>query len=354
MPIEFRCASCAQTLRVPDDVAGKNARCPSCGAIAVVPGGAPEATAPSANPYGEGAYTPGGSAPYGGYNDPSAPESLNPYSAPVTDPKLDVKVAPVFGGQITNQPTGVDPILNYAWQIWKENLGLLVGVTAVVAVINFGISFATSFVQGAMQANEAPQEALQAVGFVGWLVGQAAQIFLGIGQVQLILKLLRRQPAQFGDLFGGGPIFFWAVLFSIMYGAAVGVGLLLLIVPGVILLLMCWPAYYLLVDRKAGLIDSFSIAATVTKQNWGTAFILWLASIGIMIAGVLALCVGVLFAAPLVSTIWGTAYLMMSGQLSPHGLAPAGYGQAGYGQPGYPYPQYPQPMPGQYYPQQPK
>jgi hypothetical protein len=43
---------------------------------------------------------------------------------------------------------------------------------------------------------------------------------------------------------------------------------------------------------------------------------LGLLAFGIMLAGCAALCVGILFAAPLVTMIAVTAYLMMSGQLS--------------------------------------
>jgi DNA-directed RNA polymerase subunit RPC12/RpoP len=37
MSIEFRCSQCSQLLRVPDNSAGKNARCPKCQALMVVP-----------------------------------------------------------------------------------------------------------------------------------------------------------------------------------------------------------------------------------------------------------------------------------------------------------------------------
>jgi len=37
MPIEFRCDQCNTLLRTPDDTAGKQAKCPSCGAILPVP-----------------------------------------------------------------------------------------------------------------------------------------------------------------------------------------------------------------------------------------------------------------------------------------------------------------------------
>jgi hypothetical protein len=58
----------------------------------------------------------------------------------------------------------------------------------------------------------------------------------------------------------------------------------------------------------------------MTEGNWGTAFLLALLSVGIYLLGIAALCVGVLFAAPLVSMMWVVAYLMMSGQLSPYPL----------------------------------
>ena len=49
-----------------------------------------------------------------------------------------------------------------------------------------------------------------------------------------------------------------------------------------------------------------------------------------MILGFLALCIGLLFAAPLVTLLWVVAYLMMSGQISqqPYGQLQLGqYGQ---------------------------
>jgi hypothetical protein len=100
---------------------------------------------------------------------------------------------------------------------------------------------------------------------------------------------------------------------------------LLCIIPGIILALMFWPFYYVVVESKAAVTDSFSVASTITQGNRGTTFVLWLASIGMMIVGVLAFCIGILFAAPLVGVMWATAYLMMSGQLA------AQPGQAVYG-----------------------
>ena len=72
MPIEFRCTQCDKLLRTPDDTAGKQAKCPECGAILPVP--SPAAPAP-----GKG----------GGFIPP--PEVL--YSSP-SDGDFDVSTNP--------------------------------------------------------------------------------------------------------------------------------------------------------------------------------------------------------------------------------------------------------------------
>lgn len=49
MPIETICQGCARKLRVPDEHAGKKARCPQCGMIYVVPS-SPDASSPAIDP----------------------------------------------------------------------------------------------------------------------------------------------------------------------------------------------------------------------------------------------------------------------------------------------------------------
>ena len=69
MPIEFSCGQCQRTLRVPDDSAGRGARCPQCGTISTVPSPAPAA-----------AEFPQPVAP-----PPTQTDQENPYSTPYSD-----------------------------------------------------------------------------------------------------------------------------------------------------------------------------------------------------------------------------------------------------------------------------
>ena len=292
MPIEFDCPNCQQILRVPDSASGKQARCPSCNEIARVP--EPTPTPPETSPRED--------------------EPVNPYAAPTLE-SAESTPGPTLSGQIANRPLEVGPIMNHCWKVWQAHLGLLVGIVVTMAVINFFLSIPLSFAQAALNANGEEELALL-VSLCGQMVSSVVGIYLGIGNAQICLKLARGQNAEFIDLFGGASRFFPVLGVSILLGLALSAGFLLCIVPGIFLALMWWPVYYLSVDAKADVLQTFSVAKTITDNNYGTVIVLWLISLGILILGVLALCIGIIFAAPLVSMMWATAYLMMSGQLA--------------------------------------
>ncbi|MCX7427048.1 MAG: hypothetical protein NTW96_15665, partial [Planctomycetia bacterium] len=73
MPIEFRCSQCGKLLRTGDDTAGKQAKCPACGAIVNVPrpavppppsGQSPFGPAPSSPPVPGSPFAAGPAADY--------------------------------------------------------------------------------------------------------------------------------------------------------------------------------------------------------------------------------------------------------------------------------------------------
>ena len=76
MPIDLNCSGCGKRLRVPDDSAGKQARCPACGEISTVPWASLEREPiprVSDNPFAD-------------LPTPSAPVSDNPYQSPAAAP----------------------------------------------------------------------------------------------------------------------------------------------------------------------------------------------------------------------------------------------------------------------------
>jgi hypothetical protein len=333
VPIEFRCSACGQLLRVPEDAAAKSARCPKCQSLMNVPASstaiAGESTTPPgpplmSNPFSSdpaAAHFPPpppqlpGESPFAG----AAPQaSLNPYASPASAGLMQFSTPSL---PIDPRPVSADTIFNYAWEIWKANLGLLVGVTLVIGAANYAVIIPFNILQVVL-TQQKEEVAAGAAMAVGQLCANLVQLYLGIGAVQINLKLARRQPATFGDLFGGMNRFFPLLGGAILGYLALIAGALCLIVPAILMVLAYWPFYFLIIDGKASIIESFSIAQRITHKNWASAFVLWVMSIGISIVGCLAVCIGILFAAPLVSMMFAVAYLMMSGQLVPYGAYP--------------------------------
>ena len=90
MPVELSCAGCSKTLRVPEQHAGKKAKCPKCQTINVVPSASevPAANAPASfepvtdnqfNTGGAALATQGITAPATAPNPPAV--STNPYAS---------------------------------------------------------------------------------------------------------------------------------------------------------------------------------------------------------------------------------------------------------------------------------
>lgn len=304
MAIDFKCPNCSSVLRVGDEFAGKPAKCPSCQQVSTIP---PGAAAQVPDPVFDGG-APLSANPYAGS---AAGGQSNPFAPPGTIP-------PTSSYGSLGQPRAVDfgSVFNYACQIWRGNLGILVGATAITFAIAFGFNFVCGFVTAILIEGGGDQVIGAVFNLGSSFFGQLIQIFLGIGMSRIGLSLARRQPTEMSMLFSGTDVFLPIVLTSIVFGIAIAIGFALLIVPGVLLFLFFWPYYYFIVDRKAGMIDSFSRGFEIAKLNLGTSFLMGLVSLGIIFLGLIALCVGLLFAAPLVTVLFASGYLMMKGEIT--------------------------------------
>ena len=318
MSIEFRCPTCSKQLRVSSAHAGKSARCPNCQMIVPIP----ESSSPAAmggpdswghdslgDPAGTSPESEALSNPFAGTWASSELPTKNPYASPTSSPSQPKPIK----GPLHPQSVSFDEVFSYAWELWKRHLGVLVGAELVVLAIQMGLGFFQGMGEQIVFQIAPNQVEVFALAF--GLLTRAIQLFLAIGMVRLILDLVRTGQGDIRKLFSGVDCFFPALGAFIMYLIALGVGLLLLIVPGILVMLMFWGYFYQIVDRRSTWIGSFSEASEYCRINMGTSFLLGMAMFGIQILGALACCVGLIVSTPLVSTIGVVAYLKMSGQI---------------------------------------
>ena len=211
MPIEFHCTGCGRLLRTGDDTVGKRAKCPQCETVVTVPAAS---LSPSISPP----------------SPPPTTDNINPYQSPQASTLAAERPVSPF------QPATfeVGDILGRAWTIFTSRLGLCFGVPATAIVISFAANQAWNYCFGSpanMFAGDPSRVML-------WLLGlfplTVLNLYLRMGVLQVLLKIVRGQPCSFGEMFRGGPQFLPFLVIEILFGVLMFVGFCLCIVPGIL------------------------------------------------------------------------------------------------------------------------
>jgi hypothetical protein len=124
-----------------------------------------------------------------------------------------------------------------------------------------------------------------------------------------MLRLLRDDESlSFLDVFAGFSKFgrlFWTLN---LLGLILLLGTLLFIVPGIVLALGLWPAFLLVLEDDLEPIEALKAAWALTDGHKAELFVLAIANMVLMIAGLLVFGIGVLVAGPITQLVWVAAY----------------------------------------------
>lgn len=337
MPTEFRCTQCQKLLRTPDETAGKQAKCPSCGAVLPIP----TASEPSSAPPTPGPYdTP---EPRADVPPPLGPPSANPYASP-TAYDSPASHAAARGGI---RPTKLDlgEALGRTWAAYKSQLGMCLLIVLIGQLLGQVFSQVTSImVQVAGAAIDANNPAIIFPLFIiQWVVSMVFSLWIGAGIFLGMLKISRGIQSEFADLFRGGPyllniilstllLYLGGFVISLPAIAAAGItyfmtgedhplflgtaviGSLITLIPLVIYFLAFSQYQFLILDQQLGPLDALYRSRDIMSGNIIMYIVLGLLSSAIMILGFFALCVGALFTIPYAMLLYAMAYLLMSGQ----------------------------------------
>jgi hypothetical protein len=252
--------------------------------------------------------------------------SSNPYAAPGSALGSQV-IAPV-GPALEEIAPGSEPLdiiacIKRAFELTKRHFGVII----LTGLVFFGVTFAVEIVFGGLQAVlfgsaqpvvhngqlVQPQVSPGAVGVqvLFSVIGQVLSLFLSLGATRIGLNVVSGREASVGQLFSQGDKLLRAVGASIIFAIAVFVGCLLLIVPGIYIALRFGQYATAIVDRNMGIMEAFNYSSSITTNNRMNLFGLGILCFLIVIAGLIALCVGVIFAAPIAWLAVPVAYRCM-------------------------------------------
>ncbi len=177
-------------------------------------------------------------------------------------------------------------LIKHAWELVKKNAKLI--ALLMVAFVVYQI--VQGFVQGFF--GEGLLAALVSIAFT------VLTLFLEIGFIKIILKLVDGQKAEITELWAYPQYLLRMIGASIVYGIIVMVGFILLVIPGIYLALRLQFYSYYIVDKNAGAMDSLRMSWKATDKNVINVFLFMLILIALNILGAIVLLVGLLVTIP--------------------------------------------------------
>ena len=177
------------------------------------------------------------------------------------------------------------------WETFKKNPGGFVGFTLVVFLINVAIA-----------------KINQSASPVGTLISLLVSGPLNAGFLIVAFKLLKNRATTFGDFFRGFNNFLPLFLVSLVSSVMIGIGFVLLLLPGIYLAVAYTFALPLVLEKKMNFWDAMEFSRKLISKNWfsffGFAFVLVLVNL----AGGLLLGFGLLVTIPLSVCAIAAAY----------------------------------------------
>jgi len=146
------------------------------------------------------------------------------------------------------------------------------------------------------------------------IVGYVVSMWIRMGIIHGSVKAARGQGVTAGDFFLTWENVARFILGTLLYSLIVGVGMILLIVPGIIWGLRYSMYGHYMVTQGAGPVEALQMSAAATDGHKGELLGLCLLSIGVVILGALCLGVGLVWGIPTVDIAWSAVFLELSGQ----------------------------------------
>jgi uncharacterized membrane protein len=178
--------------------------------------------------------------------------------------------------------------LRFGWNTFKEHAGFLVLmmlVSMIIIFVPYGLSLAV-------------MERSTILGMLCLLVYYVVTFVISMGYLTIALKLVDGQKPEMNDLWKHTDGLLRFVGGTLLYGLIVGVGFVLLIVPGVIWALKYYFVPYLLIDKKMKPMDALRMSGEMTNgiklDLFGFLIIVGL----VAMVGYLLLFVGLFVTAP--------------------------------------------------------
>ncbi len=199
------------------------------------------------------------------------------------------------------------------WQkLWKYILELL-----LITIITFLINLPSGGFSSAAERMEDMAGAGAVIGAVFFGIFALAYTLLislpiNYGVAFAYLKAARGDQLRVKDMFGVFQNYLNAILANILVAVIIGIGMALLVVPGIVFACKLAFTPYLIVDRRMEAIEAVKESWRMTRGYAGRVFLIGLLGIPIFIAGAICMGVGIIAATMWIGLAFASLYHVVS------------------------------------------
>lgn len=127
------------------------------------------------------------------------------------------------------------------------------------------------------------------------------QLFLSLGFTKIMLLLIQNEFVEVADMFNNFNVFLSYFVASFLYGIAVSLGTLLLILPGIFIAIRFQFYPYFIIEEGVSSFTALQKSYFLSQNLTLELFLLGIVVIALNIAGILFLGIGIIFTYPLTS-----------------------------------------------------
>ncbi len=192
----------------------------------------------------------------------------------------------------SNKQFSTGEALSFGWNTYKANLGLLIGALIIFVLIIGAVDYLLFLIF--------PTPSDTGFSFdISGLIGFIVNTFLCLGMIKIVLALHDKKKTAIGDLFSCANLLIAGVVAGFLYTLMVGIGLVLLVGPGIFLAIMFQFHGLLIVDKGVGPMLALKDCKKLTSEAKSNLFRFDLALFGFNLAGLLCLVVGLFVTGPI-------------------------------------------------------
>jgi len=265
-----------------------------------------------------GDSTPGDNQPPAGSGDSgtSGPPSYGSTPPPAGETPPPPPPPPAAPGGSAEGFSAPDAI-GWGWGKFKDNVGpILIGV-AIVFVVTVVVNILSGLVSGGSGSPFGPSSGMMEfsiAGFLASLVSTAVSVLLGAVFARAALDVVDGRPFDFPGAFGRVNIVN-VLIAAVLVSVIVTIGFILLVIPGIVALFLTYFTTLFVVDDDADSpVKAISDSVKLISANVGDSLLLALLNVLVLIAGAIALLVGLIVAYPVTALATAYAYRKFRGQ----------------------------------------